>query len=52
MRTVQNNQLHSRIELYEDGTLAGFIQYRMQDRKIWLLHTLMSTPVQGSFTGR
>ena len=43
MRTIQNNQFHSRIELYEDGRLAGFIQYRMQDRQIWLLHTLIST---------
>lgn len=43
MQAMQNNHLQGRVELYQDGNLVGFIQYRMDNGQIWLLHTLIST---------
>lgn len=48
MRTIQNNLQQCRIELYENGNLAGFLQYRMEGGQMWLLYTQMSGDIGDS----
>ncbi len=37
--TLQNNLDLTRYELYQDGQLAAFLQYRMENGQMWLLTT-------------
>ncbi|MFI5086502.1 MAG: GNAT family N-acetyltransferase [Actinomycetales bacterium] len=42
MPALQHNPAASRFELYRDGALAGFIQYRMQGTEMWFLYTAVT----------
>lgn len=47
MSTVLNNPAASRLEIYEDGILAGFVRYRTHDRGIWFLQTEIQPEYEG-----
>jgi uncharacterized protein len=47
MSTVLNNHAASRLEIYEEGELAGFVRYRTHDRGIWFLRTEILPGFQG-----
>lgn len=46
--TVREDRARSRYEIYDDGTLAGFCDYKLAGERISLLHT-ETTP---EFAGR
>lgn len=39
MRVIENNQVLRRYELFEQGDLAGFVQYSMSGDELWLHYT-------------
>lgn len=39
MRVIENNQELRRYELFEQGDLAGFVQYSMREDELWLHYT-------------
>jgi uncharacterized protein len=41
MHAIAHNSSRSRFEIYDDGCLAGFVRYRMQEGEIWLLSLQM-----------
>lgn len=41
MHAVAHNSSRSRFEIYDDGCLAGFVRYRMQEGQMWLLSLQM-----------
>lgn len=48
---VQDNPGKQRYEAIEDGTLAGFIDYKIRDGRHWLVHTELTEDFQGSGIG-
>ena len=40
--TVQNNRLHSRFELFVDGSVAAYLQYEMHGGELWALRIIVS----------
>ncbi|MCU1572860.1 MAG: hypothetical protein JWO93_942 [Micrococcaceae bacterium] len=46
MTAVRNNLAASRFEMYQDGTLAGFVQYTMHGSQIWMHYTQMAWHVE------
>ena len=47
MTTVQDNPDQSRYEIHEDGTVAGFVDYRISAETISLTHTEISEEFGG-----
>lgn len=42
MPVIENNRQQRQYQLFEDGELAGFVQYRMRGSELWILYTQMT----------